>query len=198
MTKGCRVEVTGGFLLMLAWLNYTDVQGLLPAALCAATAHELGHWLAISLLGGRVTRLRLSAVGAEMRLERTMSYFRELLCALAGPAVNILLAIGTAWLCGGRGLVFAGMNLALGLFNLLPVRALDGGRSLFCVSALCMGIEYAQRLGEAVDRVILFLLLLAAVIVLKMGGSVTLLAAALWMFFSGVRPCRKKGLSKGV
>ena len=73
------MEVTGGFLLVMAWLNYCDTQNLLPAVLCAATAHELGHLVAIYALGGRVVRLRLTAAGAELRLGRTMSYGRELL-----------------------------------------------------------------------------------------------------------------------
>ena len=38
-----RVEVTGGFLLLAAWLNYLDRSLLVPAALTACALHELGH-----------------------------------------------------------------------------------------------------------------------------------------------------------
>lgn len=38
-----RIEMTGGFLLLLAWLNYLDREFLLPMALAACGAHELGH-----------------------------------------------------------------------------------------------------------------------------------------------------------
>ena len=41
-----RVEVTGGFLLLTAWLNYLDRQGVVPLALLACALHELGHWAA--------------------------------------------------------------------------------------------------------------------------------------------------------
>ena len=72
-----RVEVTGGFLLLTAWLNYLDRQGVVPLALLACALHELGHWAALRALGARVRRVRLTAVGAEMEVDRTLSYGGE-------------------------------------------------------------------------------------------------------------------------
>ena len=192
-----RVEVTGGFLLLMAWLNYTDTQGLLPAALCAATAHELGHLAAIRALGGHVTALRLSAVGAELRLGRSLSYGRELLCALAGPAVNLVLARLAALWGGEELLVFAGMNLALGCFNLLPVSALDGGKCLYCAGALVCSDGWADRLGGAVDRALAGLLALAGAAALGRGGGVTLLLVAVWLFWGSGAKVGGKGVVKG-
>ena len=187
-----RVEVTGGFLLVMAWLNYTDTQRLLPAALCAAAAHELGHWVAICLLGGRVCRLRLSAVGAEMVLERSLSYGRECFCALAGPAVNLLLAV-----CFSRGaqewtLVFAGLNLALALFNLLPLPALDGGRALLCVTCQFADPVAAQGVCRWVERAAMVFLCLLGGMCVCWGGAVTLPLCALWLLWSGGRMSEKR------
>ena len=83
-TRLGRVEVTGGFLLLTAWLNYLDRQGVVPLALLACALHELGHWAALRALGVRVRRVRLTAVGAEMEVDRGLSYGGELLAALAG------------------------------------------------------------------------------------------------------------------
>lgn len=120
-----RVEVSGGFLLLLAWLNYTDTQGLIPQAVVSCALHEGGHWLAIQAVGGKVRRMRLGIAGAEMELGRSLSYPREALCALAGPGVSLALAWLGHFLPGGA--LFAGINLVLALFNLLPVSGLDGG-----------------------------------------------------------------------
>ena len=57
-----RVEATGGFFLMLAWLNYLDRSFIVPMAAAACTAHELGHFFMIQLLKGEVKRIRLTAV----------------------------------------------------------------------------------------------------------------------------------------
>lgn len=189
-----RVEVTGGFLLLMAWLNYCDTQNLLPAALCAASAHELGHLAAVYAAGGKVSRLRLSAAGAELRLEGTLSYVRELLCALAGPLVNLMLALGAARI-GAE--VFAGLNLVLGLFNLLPLSALDGGKVLGCIAALVFGAEGGGVVRAVIDRVFSFLLVIGGMVLAGKGGGVTLLVVAVWLICAIGVPEIKVG-GKGV
>lgn len=163
---------------MMAWLNYCDRQNLLPPALCAAAVHELGHLGAICVVGGQVSRMRLTATGAELCLEGTLSYGRELLCALAGPLVNLLLAFVAAQ--AGM-VVFAGINLMLGLFNLLPLSALDGGRVISCSTALLLGPEIAHGLLCWTDRILASALLVCGTVVLKAWGNVTLLIVAVWL-----------------
>ena len=49
--------------------------------------------LGIGLLGAGVRRLSITAVGAEMEVDRPLSYGGELLSALAGPLANFVLAV---------------------------------------------------------------------------------------------------------
>lgn len=181
----------------MAWLNYCDRQGLLPLAVCAAAAHELGHWALIRAFRGRVTLLRLSASGAEMAVSGPLSYGRELVCALGGPLVNLLLALGAAQL---GATVFAGLNLTLGLFNLLPMSALDGGKVLSCVISVFWGPEKAQCLNAAVDGILSLLLFVCGGLLLGTGGNVTLLVIALWLIRSicgsAGKTWRKRGLPR--
>lgn len=130
------ISVTAPFLLLVAWLNYMDRQGVVLPALLACTLHELGHLFAIRLLGGDVKHIRLTVAGAEMGLSRGLSYWQELLAAAAGPAVNLLLSALCCRLPGGA--LFAGVNLALAAFNLLPMGRLDGGRIALCALSLSM------------------------------------------------------------
>lgn len=131
-----RYEVEGSFLFCAALLYYLDRDGIFLWLVFFCTLHELGHYAAIRLMGGRITGLRLSCAGAEMRLSaaRPLSQGGMLLTALAGPGVNLVLALMSVLMVryglGERFYLLAGMNLALGLFNLLPVRWLDGGRAL--------------------------------------------------------------------
>lgn len=164
---------------MAAALIYLDGQGLVLRAALACTLHELGHWAAIVALGGRVRSLRLTAVGAEMELDlrRPLSYTREGLAALAGPAVNLLLA----WFAAEQGwYLFAGLNLSFGLLNLLPIHPLDGGRALSCI--------LAARWPRGADAVTGALSVSLAGALLGLGwaawrgwGNLTLLCTAAWL-----------------
>ena len=162
----------------MAWLNYCDTQQLLPAALCAAAMHELGHCAAIWAVNGRITLLRLSAVGAELRLEGTLSYRQELICALAGPIVNLVMACCSA--CAGWE-VFAGINLALCVLNLLPISALDGGRIVSCISAVFLGPEAGGRICSCMDCLFGVAMVLGGAVLFLGGGSITLLLVAVWL-----------------
>ena len=174
-----RVEVTGGFLLLLAWLNYLDRAFLVPMALAACAAHELGHIVVIRLLGGRVRAVRLTAVGAELVLTRPLGYWQEGLSALAGPGTNLILALVC---CGVQsGLTFAGFNLTLAVFNLLPVGRLDGGRALYCTLALLAGPNLADRAGGWLDGLCTAGALAAGLLLALFQQNITLLLVALWL-----------------
>lgn len=174
-----RVEATAGFFLLAAWINYWDDQYLVPAALLACALHELGHFWTIRLLGGDVKLVRLTVIGAEMEVERPLNYWQEGLAALAGPAVNLALAL---LFCGWRrGQTFAGLNLALALFNLLPLGRMDGGRVLGCALALLAGPGRAARISRGLDLICVGAALGAGLFTAWKAGNITLLLAALWM-----------------
>ncbi|MEG1878283.1 MAG: site-2 protease family protein [Pseudoflavonifractor sp.] len=183
MLRWRRLEVSGGFLLVLAMVYYLDGQNLLPWALLACGCHELGHICALHVLGGRVRRLRLSAMGAELVLAAThpLGHGAQALAALAGPAVNLLLAIFTAQM-GERFYLFAGLNLALAAFNLLPVTQLDGGRALAALVALLWSPGAGAGALQALSAATLLCLLLGGGLLLRQGGTgFTLLIGAIWL-----------------
>ncbi|WP_251446411.1 site-2 protease family protein [Vermiculatibacterium agrestimuris] len=184
-----RVEISGGALLAAALLYYLDSGGIFLWALLACALHELGHWWAIRALGGRIRYLRLSCAGAELRLSaaRPLPPGKMLLAALAGPGMNLLLAMGSAGLArhgaGERLYLFAGLNLGLTLFNLLPAGWLDGGRALENLLALLGREELGRRSAEICSIIVALLLLGAGCFLLwESGGqNFTLLIAGLWM-----------------
>ena len=188
-----RVEVSAGCLLLLAWLNYWDTQGVVPLALAACLLHELAHYGALRLAGAGVRRVRLTAVGAEMEVEGALSYGGDCLAALAGPGCNLLLALGFCrW---ERGRLFAGLNLALGCFNLLPVGRLDGGRALYAGLAAAVGPGAAGAVCRWIESIAGAALLAAGVCFFCLGGNVTLLLVALWIG-AGTIPLKKSAKVK--
>ena len=189
-----RTEITAGALVLWAALFYLDQGGAVPQVLTACALHEGGHWLAIRLLGGRVAALRVTCVGAELRLSarHPMSPAGELLAALAGPAVNLLLALacaglGEGWHC------FAGLNLALGCFNLLPLAPLDGGRALGCLLALAGRPGWGAGVARVLSAALCGGLLTGALLLWQAGvPNLTLPCLAVWLLWGAVgRPAKK-------
>lgn len=179
-----RVEITGGFLILVAWLNYLDCSLLIPMAILACTAHELGHYFVIRLLIGNIKVMRLTVIGAEMVLEHPLGYWQEGLAALAGPGSNLLLALLSCY--WQRNMAFTGLNLALALFNLLPVGRLDGGRALYCTLAMLTGPNLAERVGKYLDCLFTFTILIAGIWT-GILGNFTLFLVALWLLIALVR-----------
>lgn len=111
------------WLVWALWILLLPLKWLLAAA-AAACSHELCHLAAVYLLGGRVFRVTVGPFGAVIDTEG-IGGAREGLCALAGPAGSLLLVclihkFPMLGLCG----------LVQGIFNLLPIYPMDGGRAL--------------------------------------------------------------------
>ena len=176
-----RFSVSPGFLALLGLLCYLD-EGLdlLGWGLTACLLHELGHTAAILLLGGGVRQLRLTAVGAELALDgtRPLSYGRECAAALAGPGASLLTAVLAA---RRSAYLLAGLSLGQGLFNLLPVLPLDGGRALGLLLCLRLGEDTARGMMHAVSAVLSGLLLGGGLVLLRVFGNPTLLVTAVWL-----------------
>lgn len=181
------VEASPGFLLLLGALFWLDEGvGLLPWGLAACVLHELGHIAAAAVLGGRMERLSLTVVGAELRIayRAPLNYLQDCLVALAGPGANLL--------SGGLFLVFgwnlpAALTLAVGVFNLLPVLPLDGGRVIYGLIADRLDPDWADRLMTALSGCLVGMLVGVGAVAAVHYANVTLLLTALWLLTGVLR-----------
>lgn len=120
--------------------------------------HELGHTLAARSFGIATAAITLYPWGGVAAIENMPEEpDEELVIALAGPAVNFVLAAitGGLWLMTGFGpfAAMAMMNGGMGAFNLIPAFPMDGGRVLRALLAKRMGFLPASRLAVRVGRV---------------------------------------------
>lgn len=140
-----------------------ELSGLWPYVVTASFAvlligsvllHELAHSVVAKWFGLPVRRIVLQLLGGASELEREPDApGREFLIAVVGPLVSIVLGLAGLGLYQAidpnslTGLVvgaFAGSNILVGLFNLLPGLPLDGGRVM---RALVWGITGRQSTG---------------------------------------------------
>lgn len=118
------------FFILVLMLLYNGSATLLMLGL--SFLHEAGHTLALCCMGGRVRTLRLSAFGMVMvPASDCLSLYQNCAFVLAGPGVNLLIAAGLLLVPGAWAQQVSALSLLLGLFNLLPVTALDGGKAMW-------------------------------------------------------------------
>ncbi|MEF8816713.1 MAG: site-2 protease family protein [Salinibacter sp.] len=140
--------------------------GLILGVFLCVILHELGHALTARRFGVPTRSITLYPIGGLARLERIPSEpMKEFWIAIGGPAVNVVIAIGLAFillLTGGtlapEALQAPGshalaslmwINAVLAMFNMLPAFPMDGGRVLRALLALRW--DYAQATQTAAN-----------------------------------------------
>lgn len=178
---GIDVYIHATFVLIIAFVAWSHwSQGLgLPGVLegilfvlaifACVVFHEYGHALTARRYGIRTRDITLYPIGGVARLERMPDKpIQELWVALAGPAVNVVIAAALfAWLTAtlalrpiGELTVASGpflerlllVNLFLVAFNLIPAFPMDGGRVLRALLALRLEYTRATQIAATIGQ----------------------------------------------
>ncbi len=183
---GIGVYMHATFLLLIGWVVLSHwMEGASLAATLAGLAfvlvlfgcvvlHEFGHALTAKKYGIKTRDITLLPIGGVARLERMPDIpIQELWVALAGPAVNVVIAAALfLWLQVTSGLEpfgqlgvakgsFAGrlmvVNIFLVVFNMIPAFPMDGGRVLRALLATRMDYTRATNMAASLGQWIAFL-----------------------------------------
>lgn len=178
---GIGVYLHWSFVLLISWIFMTylaagktvaEASGVLAFILAlfgCVVLHEFGHALTAKRFGVKTRDITLLPIGGVARLERIPEKpLQELLVALAGPAVNVVIAAflfgvllvmdginrswDANWMRGGFLERLMWVNLFIVAFNLLPAFPMDGGRVLRSLLALRVGRARATHIAANIGQ----------------------------------------------
>ncbi|CAN7699082.1 site-2 protease family protein [Pararhizobium sp. LjRoot238] len=173
-----RVHMTFALLLVWIWFMHYRIGGtpaawegvaFIVAVFTCVVLHEFGHIAAARHFGIKTPDITLLPIGGVARLERNPSEpLQELVIAVAGPLVNVMIAAFLVAALGGvvgleqlaepqnpRVSFFvrlAGVNIFLVLFNMIPAFPMDGGRVLRAILAWRWSWARATRVAATIGQ----------------------------------------------
>jgi stage IV sporulation protein FB len=179
-----RIHVT--FILFLAWIfgasyassgaeaAWGSLAFMLLLFLCVLL-HEFGHIFTARAFGVPTPTVTLLPIGGVAQLERIPEKpSEEFLIAIAGPLVNVVIAIGLVVFAGANlqsgslatvestqiALIdrLAAVNIFLAVFNMIPAFPMDGGRVLRALLAARLGFVRATEVAAMIGQWVAFAL----------------------------------------
>jgi len=218
---GIDVRIHATFLLLLAWLGlgYYESGGLgavvaglgfILLLFACVVLHEFGHALAARAYGIHTPDITLLPIGGVARLERMPEKpSQELVVAMAGPAVNVVIAFGLYIVLGKffdlgdlasvedqRGNLLTkllAINVMLVVFNLIPAFPMDGGRILRALLATRIKHARATRIAAGIGQALAVLLGILGLL-----GNPLLLFIAVFVFFGAQQEAAYATLKEGM
>ena len=184
--KGIDVYIHFTFWLIFVWVGFiywtryknigSVVEGifLVLAVFGCVLLHEFGHALTGQKFGIRTRDITLLPIGGMAKLEKIPEKpIQEFLITLAGPAVNVVIALFLFLILYLTGNIeslknisitegsflqkLMLVNVVLVVFNILPAFPMDGGRILRAILAMRMEYTKATQIAVSIGQAMAFL-----------------------------------------
>lgn len=184
----CGVDISFSFwfFAVVAGFVLLDKEVLALYMALPVCIHEMGHLAAMTVCRVKVRRIRFTAFSVNILKTSTASlgYGSEIAICLAGAAANLLVGLGLYLFAfqSVRVMFLLAANLAVALFNLLPIGNLDGGEVIKLLAERFSTVQLAHSLSRLASFVILVPLFAAAIfLLLARTHNVTLLITCVYL-----------------
>ena len=162
--------------------NYIN---LIVLSYITALLHEFSHIFMMKLLKVPVKRIDVQPFGVAAFIEEASIYnsSKEIIISLSGPLFNFIVYFVIKYINIPYREFLISINLAMGIFNLIPSLPLDGGRVLKSILSINFGVIRSYNFMIKLSRVILiFLLFFGAVIIIFIPFNFSLILIGVFLF----------------
>lgn len=158
--------------------------------LAACLWHELGHLAAMKICGIPAKRVLFYGAGIKIIPDKELCFTdfpAEFFVLIAGSSANFLLAAVSGFSCSFEMKLFSVINALIGVFNLLPLQYLDGGKLLLAVIRRMCSFSTACQLERFLKWANVFLILSVMIAFAFAGrGNFTLYITLCYLLVSAV------------
>ncbi len=164
---GVEIYVSFLFAAVICFMIFTDRTGLCMPTLLCVLLHEAGHLIAMWICESEPKSIKLVPASVSITRGISRKKYGDMFIALAGPLLNIIAAVsvGANYMITHLPIsyMFMLINLAVALFNLLPVSGLDGGTVLLVI------LTKIYKNPQKAEGILKIITLLLGVIVFLLG-----------------------------
>ena len=196
---GIKIKVHWTFFLLIAWVVFDELRrggnsesilfnvAFVLAVFLCVVLHELGHALTAKRFGISTEKITLLPIGGMASLDKIPeSPKQELLVVIAGPLVNVAIALILYFIVPVETLFNQSftdtygfftsfsfqnflfflfiVNVGLVLFNMIPAFPMDGGRLLRALLAIKINRAKATQIATYLGQIIAFVFLLTGLL----------------------------------
>ena len=192
------VKINVSFAACITCMLILDESGVCAVALFCCVIHEAAHLLCMLAVGEKPALVELSFYGVKLERRAIGSGKYNTAVYAAGPAANLLLWAGLSLAFPHNDSVktAAAVSFAIGLFNLIPCRPLDGGNILYEMLCRLMPEEKAEGICEAAVYIFLAPLAVFGFFAAVFYGNVTVGGVAVYLAAVSFFDKREKGTVK--
>ncbi len=148
-----------------------------------AFVHELGHLVSGICLGLKVKSINIMPLGVSINFEDYSNKYiiKKIVIAISGPLINLIIVILGIYNEWNEEIIYS--NMLIGMFNLIPLYPLDGGRILKYIVQLTSNSKEAEIVTYKLSNILIIILTLIAGIgiLLIQNIGVILILGYLWM-----------------
>lgn len=199
------------FILLFIITGQIEIYGIV---MLFAVFHELGHIIAGILVGLRPKSIKITFSGLSVEFETKCEEYnkkvkstnlitiKKLLIAIAGPLTNFIFVIvylifDIKFLWIAREIVIYS-NLLIGMFNLIPIYPLDGGRIIKNITNMICGLKDSYKCTYIISNTIVIILTMVTSIIILYIKNLAFLIILAYLWYLVIKENKKYNKIKEI
>ena len=177
---------------------------------CFAILHEIGHLMAGVLLNFKPEEIRLTPMGLQISFKTQPndinSKVKKAIIAIAGPITNFFIVVFVMIIMNFSSSlqnlyiyqIIVYSNLLIGLFNLIPIYQMDGGRVLKEILSIIYGRKKAYKITYITSKTVLIIITAIASIAILYIQNIAILLIIVYLWYLEINEIRLYNRRKNI